>query len=125
MNWATSLFVNYLIYDNSRSEKGTFKATLQLGGDIKLPTGKNDIVQDFHTLPENLQPGSGTIDYLLNAIYTVRYQSVGINADVNYKIVQTNDKQYKRGDRLNTSFRFFMWNQLKNHNCFTPSWPGL
>lgn len=118
-NWLSelgdaTLIANYLIVDNSRSESHKFKSTIQIGGGFKLPTGKNDVIQDFHTLPENLQPGSGTLDYLLNAVYTARYKRLGLNADVAYKINGSNDSQYKRGNRFNTSFRIFMWNQFKS-----------
>lgn len=106
-----SVLINYLVLDNSLKEDKQFKQTLQFGAGIKLPTGKHDMVQDFHTLPENLQPGTGTTDYLVNSIFTTRYRKFGFSADVNYKINQVNDRSYKQGNKFSSSARVFAWYQ--------------
>ncbi len=108
-----SIIANYLIFDNSRSEGRVFKQTFQFGAGLKLPSGKNNLVQNFQRLPENLQPGSGTTDVILNAIYTNRFKNFGLNADLNFKINQENTKNYKQGDKIYASGRFFIWFRSK------------
>ena len=104
-----TVLANYILLDNSRNAQPLVKHIFQLGGGIKLPTGKSDIVRNFQSLPENLQPGSGTFDYLMTAVYTMRIKNYGLNADINYKYNTTNNRHYKQGNRFNASARFFAW----------------
>ena len=67
-----------------------------LGGGIKLPTGKYDyaMTEDEVANP-NFQLGTGSVDYLVNSIYTVRKNNIGLNVDLSYKINGTNMNHYK------------------------------
>ncbi len=82
---------------------------LLVGGGIKLPTGRYKY--DENSLSEvanpNFQVGTGSTDWMLNAIYTVRYKKWGANADVSYRFTTTNPNGYRFGNRLNTSLSAF------------------
>lgn len=82
---------------------------LLVGGGIKLPTGRYKY--DENSLSEvanpNFQLGTGSTDWMLNAIYTARYKSWGANVDVSYRITTTNPDGYRFGNRLNTSASVF------------------
>jgi hypothetical protein len=67
-----------------------------LGGGIKLPTGKYDYTmsQDEVANP-NFQLGTGSFDYIISSIYTVRKNTIGLNLDLSYKINGNNKNHYK------------------------------
>ena len=82
---------------------------LLVGGGVKLPTGR--FRYDENNLSDvanpNFQLGTGSTDWLLNAIYTARYKNWGANADVSYRITTTNPNGYRFGNRLNASASVF------------------
>ncbi|NBA85348.1 hypothetical protein GVN16_06220 [Emticicia sp. CRIBPO] len=79
-----------------------------LGGGIKLPTGKYKFDENGSEVANaNFQLGSGSTDFMINSIYTLRKSSYGINMDVTYKINTTNRNDYRFANRLNGSLSFF------------------
>ena len=84
--------------------------TLLAGGGIKLPTGKYTGVTtlDEQGLP-NVQAGTGSWDFIVNANYTMRYQKTGINLDASYTMTTTNQVDYKYGNRLSSGLLGFYW----------------
>ena len=102
--------VNYKLWQTSRLNKNnkSFSEEFWLGAGIKLPTGKysvdfrdstneelNDLLGDV-----NSQMGTGTVDFIANAMYNIRINKFGINTTVNYKINSTNNSSFKYGDRF-------------------------
>lgn len=89
-------------------QKGHWQQTLQAGAGIKLPTGKyTGITQlDKEGLP-NMQPGTGSWDFVVNGNYTVRRKMIGANADASYTLTTANKYSYKYGNRLNTGILAF------------------
>lgn len=100
---------NYIILNTSEKSNKRWKHFTQLGGGIKLPTGKNNIIQNKQTLPNSLQLGSGSFDLTFNSIYIIRYKKYGLNINLNYRLNTTNSMLYKNGDQLNTSANLFYW----------------
>lgn len=85
-----------------------FKHMLQLGAGIKAPILK------LHNGPDEggdynpaFQLGTGSFDKLISAIYTVKTEKWGINADATYSLNGSNKYDYKMGNRLNASIRGF------------------
>lgn len=82
---------------------------LLIGGGVKLATGRYRY--DENSLSEvanaNFQLGTGSTDWMLNAIYTARYKNWGTNTDVSYRITTTNPNGYRFGNRLNASASIF------------------
>ncbi len=80
-----------------------------LGGGMKLPTGNYDYTmsQDEVANP-NFQLGTGSVDYLLNSIYTVRKNQIGLNVDLSYKINGTNNNNYKFANKSRAIVNGFM-----------------
>ncbi|WP_276498965.1 hypothetical protein [Pontibacter litorisediminis] len=115
-----TLLANYAILDTGDSLSHTLKHTLRLGGGVKLPTGS------FHTGghdhgPASMQPGTGSTDYILTGIYTVRYNKLGLNSDVTYNMTGHNSQGYKFGDRLSASTNLFYWKNVGNGATVLPS----
>lgn len=92
----------------------TVNHNLLVGGGVKLPTGRYRY--DENSLSEvtnpNFQLGTGSTDWIANLIYTLRYKSWGLNADVSYRMTNTNSIGYRFGNRLNTSASVFYLTSL-------------
>lgn len=80
-----------------------------MGGGIKLPIGKFDYTmsQDEVANP-NFQLGTGSVDYIINSIYTVRKSRIGLNVDLSYKINGTNKNHYKFANKSRAIVNGFM-----------------
>lgn len=103
-----TLIGNYKLLDTRFSDKHSNRISQQLwiGGGVKLPTGKfaadpTDIIPDA-----NNQPGTGSVDFLVNAMYTFHINDWGINSNVNYKI-NNSAESFRFGNRFNTSAFIF------------------
>jgi hypothetical protein len=114
-----SLLANTVIIKDDSMIK-QWHHTLLGGGGIKLPTGKYTGITmlDEQGLP-NVQAGTGSWDFILNANYTIRHQRTGINTDASYTITTTSPGGYKYGNRLNTGILGFYWWQ-KNKFSLLP-----
>lgn len=99
-----TLIGNYkLLNTRAGTKKGDWLSQqLWVGGGVKLPTGKfaadpDDIIPDA-----NNQPGTGSVDFLLDALYTIHVGDWGVNSSVSYKINESAET-FHFGNRLNAS----------------------
>ncbi len=103
-----TLIVNYNLLNKQSKDKGGNNVNQQLwvGGGVKIPTGKfspdpNDIIPTASN-----QAGTGSVDYIANAMYAVYIKNWGINSSLNYKVNRKSDG-YQFGDRFSsTAFVF-------------------
>lgn len=102
-----SVLANYILINTGDSGHFAWRHSLSIGGGIKAPTGNFD----NNGIP-SLQIGTGTWDYLFNAIYTVRYKQMGVNVDANFRLNSSNN-HYQFGNRLTSSMRFFYWKKMR------------
>jgi hypothetical protein len=105
-----TLIVNYNLL-NKQSKANNTNQQLWIGGGVKIPTGKfspdpNEVIPQA-----NNQAGSGSVDYLLNAMYAITMKNWGISSSVNYKI-NTSANGYQFGDRFSSSAFVF-----RSFNC--------
>lgn len=89
------------------------KHQLRLGAGTKLPSGSfaMDKNKMFMT---NLQLGTGSIDFVFNTIYTLRYKRLGFNASGTYRLNTANPQQYRFGDRTQASVNLFYIFEIKD-----------
>lgn len=80
--------------------------TWQMGGGLKLPTGKYNETNSGAINP-SFQVGTGSWDYLLATEYIVRRKQFGLNMMLNYVIKTENQKNYRFGNQLNYAATFF------------------
>ncbi len=104
-----TILANYNVLNtNMDTLDRAFNHTLLLGGGIKLATGRSNFRDDGSLgANANFQLGTGSTDFLVNALYTLRYKSWGWNSDVSYRISTTNPDHYRFGNRLSGSTSAF------------------
>lgn len=78
-----------------------------IGGGVKLPTGKFEYGYSDTEVNPNFQLGTGSTDFLMSAIHTVRYKKIGINTEVGGRISTKSNQHYKFGNRLSASLTAF------------------
>ncbi len=89
---------NYNLINTYDSASSGLSHNLLVGAGLKLPTGQFRKIEDGLTVNQNFQLGTGSVDLLFNAIYTLRYRSVGVNTELTYSHNTTNRDEYKFGD---------------------------
>jgi hypothetical protein len=111
---------NYKVWSKmsmNESMTRTTKNELWLGGGIKLPTGvsKVDVNQtDFNVGDFNSQPGTGSMDYLMNATHNFIWNNSGIVTNATYRLNTSNSQNYHFGNRIYLSSSFFQTFKIKN-----------
>lgn len=76
-----------------------------MGGGIKAPTGKYEPSERLavQESPNNFQLGTASTDFTLNAAYDIRWNDLGLNANVNYKINTENKYDYRYGNKFTSN----------------------
>lgn len=101
-----SVLANAVLLDDGDGAR--WQQQLQAGGGLKLPSGRYTGVSERDKLGlPNMQPGSGSWDFLLNANYTLRHRNGGLNVDASYTLTTANADRYKYGNRLNAGLLVF------------------
>lgn len=106
-----SLLVQFSIFDSYRPMSGRWRHAFQVGAGLKLPSG------DFRrkapmngletTLPPALQPGTGSTDGLLSALYVASIRRWGASVDGSLRLTGKNCDGYRFGSRAGGAVRFF------------------
>jgi hypothetical protein len=86
------------------------KHQLRAGIGAKLPSGA---FGERDAMQFNLQPGTGSIDFLASVIYTFRYRQFGFNTSAAYKLNTTNPQGYYFGDKAQGSIQLFYVFEVK------------
>lgn len=96
-----------MTYFKLLDHKGTFAdrllvQSLWLGAGVKMPTGKYEPGERTALLesPNNFQLGTASVDFTVNAAYDIRYNDLGLNANVNYKVNTENKHDYRYGNKF-------------------------
>jgi hypothetical protein len=108
-----TVMANYLLINTGEDKEKKFKHTWLAGGGIKLPTGSFNLQDQGKIVNRNFQMGTGSTDFLVTSVYTVRYQKVGMNIESGYKINTRNSDDYLFGNQFHASTQFFYWQNLK------------
>ncbi len=108
-----TLIINYSLLNKTI---GSTSHQLWMGGGIKLPTGKFSADPDEIVTTANNQAGTGSYDFLLNAMYAVKWNNWGINTSATYKINGSKD-DYQLGNRFSASA--FAYRSIPSHGKAT------
>lgn len=95
---------NYSIFNGlmDGESSSAFTHSFLVGGGLKLPTGKfryneNDPLQVANA---NFQLGTGSLDFILNAFYTLNWKKWGLSANFSRKFNTKNAEDYRFGNQL-------------------------
>ncbi len=110
---------NYIILNTADSSCPAWSHFWQLGGGLKLPTGNYSQKVENQTLLPQLQTGTGSYDFSINTVYTLRYKKMGINTDIGYFYNTANPQGYQFGNRQTIAGRFF-YQYKKEHLSILP-----
>ncbi|MCD0490252.1 transporter [Pedobacter sp. MC2016-14] len=79
--------------------------SLWIGGGIKVPTGNYEPAERLavQESPNNFQLGTASTDFTLTAAYDIRYNDMGLNANVSYKMNTENKYNYKYGNKFTSN----------------------
>ncbi len=119
-----ALMANYKVFEHASVTESKKLITQQvwLGGGIKLATGKFNADQTASDLAAiaNTQVGSGSTDFILNAMYNIGISRFGLNNSLSYKINTTNNNQYFFGNKF-TANSIAYYTFKKAVNSITPN----
>lgn len=80
------------------------------GGGVKLPTGKRGLYgDDSGILNENMQPGSGSVDFTALVNYLRRRGAWGLQFQASARYNGVNADEYRFGERFGASGRLLRW----------------
>ena len=88
--------------------------SLRVGGGIKLPVGKFDRFDEGEIVNRNFQVGTGSVDFLITANYSLAIKKWGVNVESSYKINTENKDRYRFGNQFNASSYLFYAQPLVN-----------
>ena len=101
--------VYYSLLNPQNTGVETVMHSLNIGGGLKFPFGDYEKTDQEEIINRNFQLGSGSLDYLVSANYTLRYQKIGVNTEGSYKINSTNKHEYRFGNQSNISANLFYY----------------
>ncbi|MFZ4057992.1 MAG: transporter, partial [Ferruginibacter sp.] len=111
----------YTLYNDAANKDKIFKQTLQAGGGVKLPTGKFIASSGSQQLNPSINTGSGSVDFLVNTLYSCRYKRLGVSAEANVRLNSENNDYFQYGHRFTGSARVFYWKDLGKKISILPN----
>lgn len=108
-----SVLANYALVNTGEDVGNPWRHTWLIGGGVKLPTGDFRQQDQGLLVNPNFQLGTGSTDFVLNTIYTVRFNNVGLNMGATQQLNTENPEGYRFGSQRNISGQFFYWRQMK------------
>ena len=115
-----SVLLQYAVFDPKKCTGKKVKHQLKFGFGVKVPTGQFKMNADG-TTSADFEMGTGSVDFLLNAIYTLSYKKFGFNVVSAYKKDLANKDQLRYGDKLKEGLdAFYILGKFKGF-VFTPT----
>ncbi len=87
---------------------------INLGGGVKIPTGKFTEANNLGSVNQSFQLGTGSWDFPVISEYVIKHKNLGLNTTLNYIFKTENSKNYQYGDQFNYSGTFFYLFDLKS-----------
>lgn len=116
-----TVLANYKVWQSTKATHShkLLKQELWLGAGAKLPTGTYHVdlsSPDAELGDVNSQMGTGSLDFILNAMYNIHVGKWGVNTTANYKANTTNRSDFAYGNRF--SANSFGYYTFKTGNVF-------
>ncbi|KQO31627.1 hypothetical protein ASF10_21695 [Flavobacterium sp. Leaf82] len=103
----------YTVFETKR-DSTFFTHKINLGGGVKLPTGKFTEANNLGSVNQSFQLGTGSWDFPIISEYVVKHKNLGLNTTLNYIFKTENSKNYQYGDQFNYAGTFFYLFDLKS-----------
>ncbi len=106
----------YQLYNTKQCMDSTDTPThrVAIGGGVKIPLGSIDKTYPYGKPNVDLQPGSGSWDFIFLTTYAFRFKSVGFTSNLNVKFNTYNEDNFKYGNTLNFNANVFYMKKIKN-----------
>jgi hypothetical protein len=127
----------YTKVSNDSLAKNRFLHRLTIGAGIELPTGSfnKQSVKSYETkvtgntilgqplteLDPHLQPGTGSLNYLFLIEHLVKYNIIGWNTNLSYKINSANKNEFKFANRFNVNSSLFLMATINKNITIMPN----
>jgi len=118
------LMESFQVYNSFKSDNvKKLVHRLEVGIGIKFPLGRINRMYEVGMPNLDLQPGTGSFDYLGSLTYITKYKQFGMYSNFNYKFNTYNVEDYKYGNTTNLTLNAFFQTKGKNIS-FMPSVGG-
>ena len=101
-----SALLQYSVFNPAKCTGKPVKHQLKFGFGVKTPTGQFKMDANGMTTTD-LQMGTGSVDFLINAVYTLTYKKFGFNVLSSYRKDLANKQQFRFGDKLREGLNAF------------------
>jgi hypothetical protein len=101
-----SVMAMYSVYQTHK-DSTVFTHKFQLGGGVKIPTGKFEEANNTGSVNQSFQVGTGSWDYLLVSEYVIKKKNLGLSTMLNYTFKTENQKHYQFGNQFNYGSTLF------------------
>lgn len=96
----------YTVFE-TKKDSAVFTHKVNIGGGVKIPTGKFKEINNLGSINQSFQLGTGSWDFPLVTEYVIKRNNLGLNATANYIFKTENSKNYQYGDQFNYGGTFF------------------
>ncbi|UTN04250.1 transporter [Flavobacterium bizetiae] len=103
----------YTVFE-TKKDSTFFTHKINLGGGVKLPTGKFKEANNLGSVNQSFQLGTGSWDFPIVSEYVIKHKNLGLNTTLNYIFKTENSKNYQYGDQFNYAGTFFYLFDLKS-----------
>ena len=103
----------YTVFE-TKKDSTFFTHKINLGGGVKLPTGKFKEANNLGSVNQSFQLGTGSWDFPVVSEYVIKHKNLGLNTTLNYIFKTENSKNYQYGDQFNYAGTFFYLFDLKS-----------
>lgn len=114
----------YKLFDNmGTAAERMLIQSLWIGAGVKVPTGKYEPAERLavQESPNNFQLGTASTDFTLNAAYDIRWNDLGLNANVSYKINTENRHEYRYGNKFTSNVLVYHKFRIANKLTVAPN----
>jgi hypothetical protein len=102
----------YTVFE-TKKDSTFFTHKINLGGGVKIPTGKFTEANNLGSVNQSFQLGTGSWDFPVVSEYVIKHKNLGLNTTLNYIFKTENTKNYQYGDQFNYAGTFFYLFDLK------------
>lgn len=103
----------YTVFE-TKKDSTFFTHKINVGGGVKLPTGKFKEANNLGSVNQSFQLGTGSWDFPIVSEYVIKHKNLGLNTTLNYIFKTENSKNYQYGDQFNYAGTFFYLFDLKS-----------